>query len=140
MFKKHLKRFEKNLDLVLFPSVLLHNHRIRGSLTRKSILSAICEDFKDIPRACMSLFQSNQISPHYIVFMKEFWFLLILAIVLVIVGVFFIYKYLIEQKIHESIEANINRHITKYKRLGENRHKYSSIIGKDNELRPTEEF
>ena len=140
MLKEHLKRFEKNLDLVLFPSAFLNGHRIRGNLGHRSFTTAVCEEFTDLPRICLDLIRSQEPHPHFIIFTKEFWVVLLGAVFVVLGAVLAVYKFFLEHKINENIQMNINQHITKYERINDNKHKYSNILGKDTELTPTESF
>jgi hypothetical protein len=140
VLKNHLIKFEKNLDLVIFPSAFLNGHRIRGTLDLPTYSSAICEDYVDLPRPCLDYI--NRISPHshFLVYNPELWGILSLFLVIICLAIFVLYKLIIEKKIHKSIKTNINQHITQYSRIENNRHQYSNVFGKDTELTPTESF
>ena len=138
MLKHHLIRFEKNLDLVLFPSAFLNGHRIRGTLDLQTFSSAVCEDYITIPRVCLDFIRQQTPQNHFLVFNPELWMVLFLFLGVVCFAIFVFYKLILEKKIHANIKTNINQHITKYTRIETNRHQYSNVFGKDTELTPTE--
>lgn len=140
MLRDHLQKFEKNLDLVLFPSAFLNGHRIRGTLDKQNFTWALCEDYVTVPRVCLDYIKQRTPQNHFLVFNPELWFILVLFMMIVCVAIFVLYKLIIEKKIHSSIKNNINEHITKYTRIENNRHKYSTVFGTDTELTPTESF
>lgn len=140
MLDTHLKKFESNLDLVLFPSAFLNEHRIRGTLDLGNYSSAICEDYITLPRVCLDFINKQTPHTHFLVFDVQIWVMMFLFLGLVCLAIFVLYKLVIEQKIHASIKTNINEHITKYSRIENNRHQYSNVFGKDTELTPTGSF
>jgi hypothetical protein len=101
-------------EVNIFPTVMVNNRTIKGAWNAENLFEAICASFKNKPSACSMTFNDDNASLSF-----GFIMLILFIIILLNVGIVYICKTYITNRIHERVDdieisSKINNIVTSY--------------------------